>query len=60
MNFQIIPKAHPDPTYNRNINGGRRQNKGIQKYGKFRLLSDRLIAELEARAAYERRVKNQK
>ena len=47
--------------YNRNIMGKvKRPNKGITKYGRYTLLADRLIAELEARIQYEKRVKNQK
>lgn len=56
---QIKTRPHPDRSYNRNINGGKRQNKGIQKYGKYRLLTDRLWAEIEARQQYCDRVKNQ-
>ena len=52
-------KLHPDPTYNRNIEGGKRPNKGIQKYGKYKRLTDRMWAEIQARIQYSERVKNQ-
>jgi hypothetical protein len=47
--------------FNRNIIGKvKRPNKGINKYGRYKLLADRCIAELEARVQYVQRVKNQK
>jgi hypothetical protein len=46
--------------YNRNLIGGRRPHKGIQKYGKYQNLSlnDRLIAETIALNQYLARIKN--
>lgn len=60
MNNSLSLPVHPNPSYNRNIEGGKRPNKGIQKYGRYKTMSDRLFAELEARWQYELRVKNQK
>lgn len=42
--------------YNRNLIGGKRPNKKINRFGKFTTLSDRLIAESEALMAYQKRV----
>lgn len=42
--------------FNRNLVGGRRRNKGITKYGKYRTLADRLKAEVAALDAYHKRV----
>ena len=44
-------------TYNRNIFGGKRCNKGITKYGGYKTLSERLIAEIAARETYEERAR---
>lgn len=59
-NVTITLPVHPDPSFNRNVNGGKRPNKGIQKYGRYKTIADRFAAELEARWQYELRVKNNK
>jgi hypothetical protein len=46
-------------SFNRNLMDGKRRNKGITKYGKYKNLSERLKAEVEARQQYEQRVNNQ-
>lgn len=38
----------------------KRPNKGHQKYGKYKLMTDLNFAKLEARIQYKARVKNQK
>lgn len=38
----------------------KRPNKGSQKYGKYKLMTDLNFAKLEARIQYRVRVKNQK
>ena len=43
------------PTYNRNIAGGKRNHRGISKYGKM-TLSQRAVAEGQALEAYQKRV----
>ena len=42
--------------YNRNIMGGKRPHRGIQKYGKYKTLSERAAAEAKALDAYFKRV----
>jgi hypothetical protein len=44
--------------YNRNIIGGKRPHKGVQKYGKYKTISDRLIAECKGIEQYKRRISN--
>lgn len=46
--------------YNRNLMGGKRKNKKIQRYGKCKSLSERLIVESKGLQDYINRVKNQK
>lgn len=46
-------------SFNRNIYGGKRQNKGITKYGKYTTLAERLKAECKSYEDYRNRVKNQ-
>jgi len=42
--------------YNRNLMSGKRPNKKICRYGKYKTLSERLIAEAEGLAKYSKRV----
>ena len=43
--------------FNRNLTrGGKRRNKGITKYGKYRSLAERLVAEVKALNDYRKRV----
>lgn len=42
--------------YNRNLIGGKRPHKGIQRYGKYKTLSERLIAETKGLNDYLQRI----
>ncbi len=42
--------------YNRNLIDGKRPHKKIQRFGKFKTLSERLKAESDALFAYQKRV----
>ena len=42
--------------YNRNLMDGKRPHKGIQKYGKFPTLGERIMAESKALTDYQKRV----
>lgn len=42
--------------YNRNLMGGKRPNKKIGRYGKYKTLSERLIAEADGLRKYSERV----
>lgn len=41
--------------YNRNLMGGKRPHKKIQRYGKYKTLSERLVAEAKGLADYQKR-----
>lgn len=42
--------------YNRNLMGGKRPHKKIQRFGKFKTLAERLVAESNALMDYQKRV----
>ena len=42
--------------YNRNLMNGKRPHKKIQRFGKYKTLAERLIAESEALEAYHKRI----
>lgn len=52
--------AGENRNFNRNLIGGKRRNKGITKYGKYKSLNERFLAEVKGLNEYRNRVKNQK
>lgn len=44
------------PGYNRNLMNGKRPHKKIQRYGRYKTISERLIAEAVGLATYQKRV----
>ncbi len=44
--------------YNRNIIGGRRPHKGVQKYGKYQTLTERMMAEMTSFEEYVKRTQS--
>jgi hypothetical protein len=55
-----MPNPNFQTHYNRNLVGGKRPHRKYSKFGKYKTLGDRLVAEYKALANYRNRVSNQK